>query len=432
MDVKVLMNGLRTAACALAMLAVAPATNAQRPHSTDADAPVWNVATKDQVLDTMSKIIQGAAYVPGVDFSKWDEFLAKIKPQAEKAASEEEFAGIVNYGLRDAFKISHINLIPPSDVDERATQQKVGIGIRITPATEEGVLVSSTVPGAPAEKAGIEPGDIIMEADGHHVDGPTYIAGKVGTTVLLKVKKSNGTIKLIKVTRAQFSTKQKEELIPIDANTAAIQIHTFDLSYDRENVAELMTKAAKYKNLLVDLRSNGGGAVGNMMHFLSFLLDKDTAIGTFISKRSVDDFVEQKGGDRNDLKAIAEFSPDKVKVGRNAGPVYKGHVAVLVNPGSGSASEITAEALRELVSAPVIGRKSAGAVLVSVMGDLPHRFNIQYPISDYISVKGVRLEANGIVPDAEAADLPYVKKNTIDPAYKTAEDVLNKIAKSGA
>jgi carboxyl-terminal processing protease len=441
MDVNQIRTGLRTAVCALAMLAIAPATLAQRPHSTPADSPEakraaqeWNQAAKDKVLDRMSSLVLTQAYVPNIDFSKWQEVLSKIKPEAQKAKSEEEFAGIINSGLHDAFNISHIVLMPPRAVDERMTQRKVGIGIRIN-VVPEGVLVTNTIPGAPAEKAGIEPGDIIMEADGHKVEASnptTHIAGDEGTVVVLKVKKNDGkTVRDYKVTRAAFKTTQKEELIQVDKDTAAIKIQTFDLSYDRDNVTELMKKAAGYKNLLIDLRNNGGGAVGNMMHFLSFVLPQGKSIGTFINKKGVDDFVEEKKGDRNDLKAIADFSQAKLRIGHSSIPVFKGKIAVLVNGGSGSASEISAEALRELLNAPIIGKKSAGAVLVSVMGELPHGFNLQYPISDYISTNHVRLESNGIVPDADAIDVPFVKKGQTDPAYNTALAALIKLAKAG-
>ncbi len=423
------LNGLRTAICALAVLALAPATIAQRPHSTAADSPIWNDAAKEQVLNRMSRLIQNQAYVPGVDFSKWDAMLAKIRPDAVKAKTEDEFAAIVDTGLRDAFKISHIVLLPPSAVNQRNNPQMVGIGIRIAETTPEGLVVANTIPGAPAEKAGIEPGDVIMEADGHKADRQ-YITGPEGTYVTLKVKKSDGTVKTIKVIRAQFRTVQKEELSWVDKDTAAIRIFTFDLSYDRDNVENLMKQAGKAKNLLVDLRGNGGGAVGNMMHFLSLIMDRGTEIGTFINKKDVDDFVSQTKGDRNDLAGIARNSMTKLRVGTNPIPVFKGHIAVLVNPGSGSASEITAEALKELLNSPIVGKKSAGAVLVSVMGELPHHFNLQFPISDYVSNKGVRLEANGIVPDAEAEDVPFIKNGQVDPAYVTAETLLNKIAQS--
>src|SRR5436190_20379472 len=121
MDVTRLNTGLRAAVCALAMLAVAP-ISAQRPHSTAADSPEWNVAAKDKILARMTYLIDKGAYVPNVDFSKWESALAKIKPDAEKAKTEDEFAGIVNAGLRNAFNISHIVLLPPRAVDQRMNQ----------------------------------------------------------------------------------------------------------------------------------------------------------------------------------------------------------------------------------------------------------------------------------------------------------------------
>ncbi|MFI5387000.1 MAG: S41 family peptidase, partial [Fimbriimonadales bacterium] len=210
MNLTKLNLGLRGAMLGLVVLAVATPILAQRPHSTAADSPEWNQAAKDQVLDKMSSLIVKAAYVPGVDFSKWDEVLAKIKPQAAKAQTEDEFAGIVDNGLHDAFKISHIVLLPPSAVRQRVDHSLVGIGIRIDPlAVPDGILVTGMVPGAPAEKAGIEAGDVILEADGHRAERQ-YIAGPKGTSVTLKVRKGDGkTIKTYKVVREPFSTTQK-------------------------------------------------------------------------------------------------------------------------------------------------------------------------------------------------------------------------------
>ena len=425
-----LQNGIRAAAAVLALV-IAPATIlAQRPHSTAADKPVWNQKAKDEVIEGMSNYVLNSAYVPGIDFSTWKAELAKIRVDADKAKSEDEFAGLINRGLHEQFNISHIVLMPPSAVEARTSGSKVGIGVRIQ-IQEDGVFITSIIPGGPAEKAGLEAGDLIMEADGHKAEGPTYIAGDQGTSVNLKVKKADGTIKMYKVVRQPFSTVQPEELTWVNKDTAVLAIHTFDLSYSRDNVEKLMKEALPAKNLIVDLRNNGGGAVMNMLHFLSMVLPKGTEIGTFINKRLIDNYVEETKGDPKDLKAVAAFAPNKIKTGSS--PIqYKGNVAVLVNGGSGSASEITAEALKEQLNAPVVGQKSAGAVLVSVISPLPRGFNMQYPISDYVSVKGVRLEANGIVPDAQSKDVAYLKKGEQDPAWLLAINLLAKTPRTAS
>ncbi len=430
MSVKSFSIGVRSAVLAIALL-VTPAAIGQRPHATAQDRPVWDLTAKNAVIDQMSKYVENSAYVPGIDFSTWQSSLAKIREDANKAQSEDEFAGLINKGLHDQFNISHIVLLPPRAVRARSEQKTVGIGVRIK-LVDEGVLVTSTVHGAPAESAGIEAGDIIVEADGHKVDGPTYIAGPVGTGVMLKVKKADGKFRDYKLVRREFSTSQPEELVWVNKDTAAIAIHTFDLSYSPENVDKLMQEASKAKNLLVDLRGNGGGAVLYMMHFLSTVLDPGTKIGTFVNRKVYDNFVNGQGGDPKNLRAMADSAATKLTVSSGRMSPFKGHIAVLVDGGSGSASEITAEALKELKNAAIIGDKSAGAVLVSVMGQLPHGFNMQYPISDYISIKGVRLEANGIAPDLAAKSPSFLKKGEKDPAYIAAANYLKSMAKAGA
>ena len=86
---------------------------------------------------------------------------------------------------------------------------------------------------------------------------------------------------------------------------------------------------------------------------------------------------------------------------------WTGKMAVLINRGSASASEIAAAALNECVGAPLIGQKSAGAVLASVYGSLPSGFSVQYPIDDYVTIKGVRLEKSPREPDEVVEQLRH-------------------------
>lgn len=391
------------------------------------ESPKMDAAAKKEVLEKMTSLITKNAYVPGVDFNRLNELIEKQKGKLDKAETEDDFSNAVNEALQE-FGFSHIVLMKPEAVNARVNRSSVGIGVNIQPH-EEGILVVRVVPKSPADDAGIEPGDVLVKANGKQITDPAELRGEEGQQVTVTVKKSKGGYKDYIITRRRFSTVRPEELKWVDKDTAAINIYTFDLSYDPRNVEKLMTEASKAKNLIIDLRNNGGGAVMNMMHFLSLLLPNGSTVGTFVSKSAVENFVKEKGGNPNDLKAVAEFAENnKIKTRESKTvPTFKGKMAVLVNGGSGSASEITAQALKEIVNAPIVGTKSAGAVLVSVMIPVVHGFQVQYPINDYVSAKGVRLEHTGVPVDVEARTPQEIMPGKPDPAWQYAVDLLSKM-----
>jgi carboxyl-terminal processing protease len=403
----------------LAISLIAAGAQAQQRPKMDAEA-------KQEVLASMSNLITKYAYVPGVDFNKLSELLDKQKTNLDKAATEDQFSNAVNSALLE-FGFSHIVLMQPVAVNARVNQSSVGIGVNIQPV-DDGILITRVVPKAPADEAGMVAGDVMIKANGKAIKDASDLRGEEGQQVTVTVRKADGKIKDYTITRRKFSTVRPEELHWVDKDTAAITIYTFDLSYNRKNVEKLMLEANKAKNLIVDLRNNGGGAVVNMVHFLGMVLPKDTTIGTFVSKKVVEDYVREKGGSPNDLKEIAEFAEsNKLKPMPNINvPVFKGKIAVLVNGLSGSASEITAQALKELVGAQIVGTKSAGAVLVSVMVPIARGFMVQYPINDYVSAKGVRLEHTGVPVDAEATTPQEMMPSKIDPAFQVALQQLNR------
>jgi carboxyl-terminal processing protease len=414
-----LTNLLATAGLAFS-LAVSSAVAQNRPK--------MDAASKKEVLEKMTKLITQYAYVPGVDFEKLNGMLDKQKDSLEKAETEDEFSNAVNEALQE-FGFSHIVLMKPVDVSARLNRSTVGIGVNIQPHAD-GILVVRVVPKAPADEAGIVAGDVLMKANGKQIKDPADLRGDEGQQVTITVKKSDGKLKDYTITRRKFSTVRPEELKWVDKDTAAISIYTFDLSYDKKNVEKLMMEASKAKNLIIDLRNNGGGAVMNMGHFLGLVLPKETEVGTFVSKKIVEDYIKETGGNASDLKAIAAFAKtNKLKPLPNLNvPVFKGKMAVLVNGASGSASEITAQALKEHANAPIIGTKSAGAVLVSVMVPVVKGFQVQYPINDYVSTKGIRLEHTGVSVDVEATTAQEIMTGKADPAHLLAAQHLAKVS----
>lgn len=370
--------------------------------TTTAEKSELTAEKKTEVLEAVNKIMKDSAFVPGVDFKTWPSLLEKQKDAIDKATSDNEFAIAINRALKE-FGASHIVFSTPEAATARRTKQNVGIGIQINPE-DNGIRVMAVFPKSPADEVGLRPGDLITKADGKEVRTAPDLAGEKDSTVELTVIREDKELKF-KVTRKTYSNVRPEEISWFDKETAVIKIYTFDTSYDRANVEKIMKEAASAKRLIVDLRNNPGGAVVNMLHFMGLVMPPGTSAGTFLSRRDVDRYVADTGGSPTDWEKIAKQSRTAIKAAKNSKlEPFQGKIAVLVNGASGSAAEITAAALAESLNAPVVGTKSAGAVLASIVAPLPHGFALQYPLMDYVTPKGNRLEGNGVqvtvnVPD---------------------------------
>jgi len=386
---------------ALLVFAVSPAL-AQPSGSTRKDTATLTTEDKQKVLDDMSRILTTRAYVPGYDFTKWDEYITKQKAEIDAAKTPGEFAAVINKGFA-TFGLSHITLATPEASQAMRERKMVGLGVRIA-TIEEGVRLEYIFENSGAAEAGLEVGDIIVEVGGQKPRGREAFIGDEGTKVDIKVKRARtGEVKPFSVTRKSFSTVLPETLAWPEKDVAVLTVPDF-MTYNTSRVDGFIKEAnGKAKLLIVDLRGNGGAGVIFLQHLAGRLFPKGAVMGTFINKATVQRFVEEKKGSEKDLKAIAEFSKDKVTGIRGEGsPMFSGQVACLVNGGSGSASEIMAAGIREISGGVIVGTKSAGAVLASLMQPISNGFLLQYPFQDYVTLKGLRLEGNGVAPDIEA------------------------------
>lgn len=377
-------------------------------------------------MKDVNRIVSETAFVPGVDFSKWSEFIKGEQAALDKANTHRDLIVVVNTAL-EKFGISHIVLSSPEMAMARSQRRAVGIGIQIEIEPEEkGIRVVAVYPGSGAADAGLQPGDLIFENNGKPVKVQPDLAGVEGEEANIKLHR-DGKVLSFKIVRRPFSNVRPDTLTWPAPDTARLQVHTFDLSYDPELIQKHMQEAAKAKNLILDLRSNGGGAVTNMMHLLTLLTPPQTPVGSFVSKSAVNNYVKETGEKPDDLAKIAAWNAKPLKTMKLKGmEPFKGNIAVLIDGGSGSASEITAAALQEVRGASVIGQKSAGAVLVSVIRPIANGYTLQYPITDFVTPNGIRLEGNGVVPLVEAKTT--VKFGEKDEAVEKAVLLLGRIA----
>ncbi|QYK53999.1 MAG: PDZ domain-containing protein [Fimbriimonadaceae bacterium] len=378
------------------------------------DTDVMTPESKADVLAKLERALTSAAFVPGVDFKQWPERVKERKDKIDAAKTVNDFTIEMN-SIISNYGFSHIVLFPPSYGVARTTQQRAGIGIRIE-LEKEGIRVTDIFPESPAAEVGLQAGDLIIESDGKPTRAVADLAGVEGQES--NITYMRGTEKRsVKVTRRLYKTVIPET-VTWKGDVAVVKIPTFDQGYNAENIEMIMKDVNdRAKGIVLDLRGNGGGRVINLQHLASFFLDRETQpMGTFIGRPQVMAF-EAKNGPSKDLAWIAASTPDsqRTRATKNKADIlFKIPVSVLVDGGSGSASEIMAAALREQLDAKVYGRKSAGAVLASVIVPLrdESEFWVQFPVTDYITIHGHRLEGNGIVPDVETKPRVFGQPDT--------------------
>lgn len=404
------------------------ALSQQNPPSTPPTAPpqaAFDTKTKQDILDQLQTIIVGKAFVPGVDFTKWPSFLDTHRTEIDKADDEATFAREVNRVLKQ-FGVSHISLHTPKATEMRTKGTTSGLGFQVR-KVDGGLEVITVFPSSPAGEAGVEAGDMVKQVEGKPADDPALIRVEVGKTISLKILKKSGETKDLTLENKTFSTRIPETLTWVGDDTAVLRLKTFANPYDYKNVESLMQQVdAKAKYLVIDLRSNGGGLISNLNHFLSMLLPSGTPVGTFVSKTVADNYAQNHTEGLTDPLVIAAWSERKFKTRQRQGvEPFSGKIAVLINRGSASASEICSAALKDCHDAVLVGSKSLGAVLASTYGRLPDGFELQYPVQDYVTIKGERLEGHPREPDLVVEAKDDAVQKAIDLMKKKATEHSN-------
>jgi carboxyl-terminal processing protease len=377
----------------------APPTSPPGSLQTQTGPASMDAKAKQDLLDRLQDVVTKSVFVPGVDFGKWPTFLAEHRAEIDKADTDAVFARELNRVLKE-FGVSHISLRTPRAATRRSSGKISGFGITVK-KVDTGLQITNVFPQGPAGQVGIQTGDIIKEVEGKPADDPALIRVDLGKTLAMKVLMKSGETKAFSLENKEFSPRRPETLTWIADDAAVLRIATFANGYDLHNVESLIKEAnAKARYLVIDLRSNGGGLVANLNHFLSMLMPDATPVGTFIGRTVADEYAKTHSEGLTDPIAIAGWAPRKFKTNRRDGvEPFTGKIAVLLNRGSASASEIAGAALKDCRDAIFVGTESLGAVLASVYRPLTGGWELQYPVQDYITIKGERLEGHPREPD---------------------------------
>lgn len=303
------------------------------------------------------------------------------------------FEGAVG-GIFTALNDPHSTYIDPrtfavSRGDFRGAFQ--GIGATIA-QQDNYVVIVRPLPGTPAERAGIQPGDIILEVDGESAEGWSVekavlrIRGRTGTTVELLVRHSDGSEELIPITRDEILVASVGTAPPggvlrdSDDNEvtdlAYIRIRTFTARTPTE-LRQAIEAAGDVQGLILDVRSNPGGLLVETAQTADLFLDGGTILVQV---------------DRDGNEQVFNAQP---------GTFTDLPVAILQDEFSASGSELLAAALQENDRAIVVGANSFGKGTVSHARDLSNGGAVYVSIARWLTPDRNLIEGRGVIPDIE-------------------------------
>lgn len=357
---------------------------------------------------------------PRLNGLDWQAIHDSFKPRIERAKSAADVRNILREMI-GKLGVSHYAVLPGDlysaiDAAPTSSNQDSTAGIE-TVILDGKAVVKSVAPDSPAAHAGVEPGMVLDGIDGTKVaplldssNGLTdtesrrlaaravtgKLAGPTDTPVKLDLLDANGKPKHVELDRAdpkgtmvQFGnlpgTRLKFESRTLPGTIGYIRFNEFlDPVTLMPRFEAALRGFSHAPGVILDLRGNPGGIgimamgmagffIGDSGHQLGEMKMRDAATGVTTLKFTVSPRAE----------------------------IYSGRLALLLDEGSASTTEMLAQGLQDLKRARIFGTRSAGAALASDIIRLPNGDGFQYPTASYTSSGGRVLEGNGVIPDVE-------------------------------
>ena len=260
----------------------------------------------------------------------------------------------------------------------------VGIGVQLEDKEDE-VLVAAPIEGSPAEEAGIESGDVVVAVDGESVRGEDIsevvqkVKGPEGSQVRLTVLR-DGEERVFDLERAVIEVPVVSWARIPDTDVALVRLASFTNDSAKEvRDAFQEARAAGARRFILDLRDNPGGRLDQAVEIA----------GDFLKTGSVVYIRQEASGEREKIEV--EDGSERIEA----------PLAVLVNEGSASSSEILAGALRDNDRAKVIGETTFGTGTVLSEYTLKDGSAILLGVAEWLTPDGDFIRETGIAPDVK-------------------------------
>jgi carboxyl-terminal processing protease len=386
-------------------------------------------------FETVWRTVRDRHPDPKLNGLDWQAIHDSTRPAIEKAQSMQEVRRLLTEML-DKLEASHYAIIPRelyNEIGNSAAAEKQG-SPGIVPVIIGGkAVVGSVEAGSPAAQAGIRPGMVLDAVDGAKLtqtlrllddlkdpESPRIVeqsvsnklSGPLDQAISLDVIDEQGHSKHVefgrtapKGTLVHFGNLPETRLYFESRALAdgAGYIHFNEFLDPASIMPQIETALKDFHNapgVILDLRGNPGGIGIMAMGIAGFFIDKD---GQKLGEMKMRDVT---------LKFVIFPRPE----------TYAGPLAILVDEGSASTSEILAGGLQDLKRARIFGVRTAGAALPSDIIRLPNGDGFQYAQASYTSESGKVLEGEGVTPDVVVRQTREALLAGRDPVVEAADE----------
>jgi len=372
-------------------------------------------------VNQVNNVLNAATDQPEtVDFSEfwkvWNLIDGRFVNETNREVNQKRLLGAIT-GMVKALGDPYTVFLPPAEnknFEENITGNFGGIGIEI--GMKDGRLtIISALEDTPAKVAGLVPNDAIIKIDDQSAEDITIeeavnlIRGEIGTTVTLSIiREDDPKILKFPITRAKITIPTLET--EVRDGVFVIRLYSFDNNSAGAFRTALRRFAVSGRDkLIIDLRGNPGGLLEAAVDIASWFV------------RAGEPVVIERG--RNPTEEKVHKSYGYKLIGDNV------KMAVLVDKGSASASEILAGALSEYGRAVLVGEQTFGKGSVQELINLPSDSSLKITVAKWYTPKGVSLTDNGLKPQVTVEwkrtdDEPTTYDPDKDPQLKKAIEIV--------
>lgn len=355
---------------------------------------------------------------------------ANIKNRYIEKMSDREIVDAAIRGLLDDLDphTVYLDADDMADLREETDGEFGGLGIEMGMSGGK-VKIITPIEDAPASKAGLLPGDLITEINGKETQKMTLseivktVRGEPGTKVHLVVERKGSDKPLI------FDIIR--ELVRIDSiKTQLIEdiLYIRISQFQQNSYADLVKAVSKVdtppKALVLDVRNNPGGLLNSAVLISKLFVQTDKPV---VTTKGRDGNVEDYASMLSEAYASEDVDQGKLPVWLKTLPM-----AVLINVGSASASEIVAGAMQDFQRAKIIGNRSFGKGSVQIVINIDEETGMKLTTSRYYTPSGRSIQALGITPDIQVTDTVYgdlfppAREADLDSHLENEKSISNK------